>query len=185
MLDFYDAGLVQQLATNLFYGWGYNFYKAENQLRADDQLVRAKCVFLLNETAASVGAAEAAFRREHLPPPTRAKPYPDADAVAGAQKLERLHAELVALAARIQNLPAPESDLVFKRYREEATTLLLLLDRDAQLVGRCDLLRSTLAGKDAVWLLGNLSEFLPGIGAVEAALRSREQFLLGFPSLQV
>ena len=182
MLDFYDAGLVQQLATNLFYGWGYNFYKAENQLRADDQLVRAKCVFLLNEAATSVRTAEAAFRREHLPPPTRARPYPDAEAVAGAQKLERLHAELLALAARIQNLPVPETDLVFRRYREEATTLLVLLDRDAQLVGRCDLLRSALVGKDAAWLLGNLTEFLPGLGAIEAALHSREQMLLGFPT---
>ncbi len=182
MLDFYDASLVQQIATNLFYGWGYNFYKAENQLRADDQLVRAKCVFLLNETASSVGTAESTFRRERLPAPTRARPYPDAEAVASAGKLERLHAELLALAARIQNLPVPASDLIFKRYREEGTTLLALLDRDAQLVGRCDLLRSALAGKDATWLVGNLTEFLPGIGAIEAALRGREQLLLGFPS---
>ena len=182
MLDFYDASLAQQIATNLFYGWGYNFYQAENQLRADDQLVRAKCVFLLNETANSVGIAESTFRRERLPAPTRAKPFPDAEAVAGAQQLERLHAELLALAARIQTLPVPADDLVFKRYRDEGATLLLLLDRDAQLVGRCELLRSFLVSKDAGWLLGNLTEFLPGIGAVEAALRSREQVLLGFPA---
>ena len=44
---FYDAGLLRQLATNLFYGWGYNFYRLENQLRADDQLVRTKAASLL------------------------------------------------------------------------------------------------------------------------------------------
>jgi hypothetical protein len=30
------------LATNLFYGWGYNFYRIENQLRADDQMIRSR-----------------------------------------------------------------------------------------------------------------------------------------------
>ena len=40
--SFYDAGTLRQIATNLFHGWGYNFYRAENQLRADDQLVRAR-----------------------------------------------------------------------------------------------------------------------------------------------
>jgi hypothetical protein len=37
---FYDAGALRQVATNLLYGWGYNFYRIENQLRADDRLVR-------------------------------------------------------------------------------------------------------------------------------------------------
>ena len=75
-LDFYDAGALRQIATNLFYGWGYNFYKQENQLRADDQIVRAKAGWILSNAAASVDAAESDFRREFLPAPTRAKPFP-------------------------------------------------------------------------------------------------------------
>lgn len=181
MFDFYDAGLLQQIATNLFYGWGYNFYKVENQLRADDQLVRSRCVALLNETAASVEGAEARFRRERLPLPTRAKPFPDPEAVAGAQALERLHRAVVALAGRIQNAPSPANDRIFQRYRDEEVTLAALLERDIQLVGRCDLLRSTLSGKDAAWLLGNMPQLEPGMAAIEAALLGREHFLTGLP----
>jgi len=42
MSAFYDQGPLSQIAINLFYGWGYNFYRQENQLRADDQLIRAQ-----------------------------------------------------------------------------------------------------------------------------------------------
>jgi hypothetical protein len=40
--DFYDVDELEKTAVNLFYGWGYNFYRLENQLRADDLTVRAK-----------------------------------------------------------------------------------------------------------------------------------------------
>ena len=43
---FYDVGPLRQVAINLFYGWGYNFYREENQLRADDQLIRSKAAWL-------------------------------------------------------------------------------------------------------------------------------------------
>ena len=66
---FYDAGAVRRVANTLFLGWGYNFYRKENQLRADDQLVRAKAAWLLGQAAASVHAAEADHRREAFPPP--------------------------------------------------------------------------------------------------------------------
>ena len=60
---FYDAGALRQIATNLFYGWGYNFYRVENQLRADDQLVRSKAASLLGIAMASVEDG-----RERVPP---------------------------------------------------------------------------------------------------------------------
>src|ERR1700677_2957249 len=96
-LDFYDAGVIRQIATNLFYGWGYNFYRLENQLRADDQLVRAKAGGLLGAAAGGGQAAESNYRREFLPAPTRGKPFPDAAAVAGAQQLERLFKSISAI----------------------------------------------------------------------------------------
>ena len=40
--DFYVVDELEKIAVNLFYGWGYNFYRLENQLRADDLTVRAK-----------------------------------------------------------------------------------------------------------------------------------------------
>src|SRR5436305_8355397 len=116
---FYDAGLLWQLATNLFYGWGYNFYREENQLRADDQLVRAKAASLLGMAMAGAGQAEAEYRRQFLPPPSRQHPFPDVGAVANAQRLERLVRQIGDLEALIHHQPAPENDRMTERYRRE------------------------------------------------------------------
>src|SRR5271157_5162196 len=98
--DFYDVDELEKIAVNLFYGWGYNFYRLENQLRADDLTVRAKVGWLLGLARASVDTAESAYRRERLPSPTREKPRPDA--VAGAQMLERMSKEIGALEGQIR-----------------------------------------------------------------------------------
>jgi hypothetical protein len=177
-LDFYDAGVIRQLATNLFYGWGYNFYRLENQLRADDQLVRAKAGWLLGVAAASVQGAESNYRREFLPAPSRAKPYPDAAAVAGAQQLERLFASIVAIANRLAELPVPENDRITQRFREEAPTLAALIAQDEQLVGQCELLRSTLDKRDGAWMLEKFKEIQTGLEAIEATLLRRQAVLL-------
>lgn len=178
-MDFYDAGALRQIATNLFYGWGYNFYRQENQLRADDQLVRAKAGWLLGVAAAAVLAAEGEYRREFLPAPSRAKPFPDAEAVAGAQKLERLAKAMMALAARMTDQPVPENDRMTQRFRQEAATLAALIAIDEQLVGQCELLRSSLDHRGGGWVLENLSAVLKGIEAIEGSLLKREALLLG------
>jgi hypothetical protein len=177
-LDFYDAGVLRQIATNLFYGWGYNFYRLENQLRADDQLVRAKAGWLLGVAAASVLTAESNYRREFLPAPSRAKPYPDAAAVTGAQQLERLSASISAIANRLAELPVPENDRITQRFREEAPTLAALIAQDEQLVGQCELLRSTLDKRDGAWMLERIKEVQTGLEAIEATLLRRQAVLL-------
>jgi hypothetical protein len=175
---FYDASLLRQLATNLFYGWGYNFYRLENQLRADDQLVRLKAASLLGVATASVTDAETEYRHQVLRPPSREHPFPDAGAVAIAQRLERLAREIGALEALILQQPVPESDRMTQRYRKEATTLATLTHHDEQLVGQCELLRSMVAGKDASSILGNLQNLESGLEAIRTTLRRREAVLL-------
>ncbi|HUJ40964.1 MAG TPA: hypothetical protein VLW54_10485 [Candidatus Acidoferrales bacterium] len=175
---FYDAGALRQLATNLFYGWGYNFYRVENQLRADDQLVRTKASWLLGVAKAGVGDAESKYRREFLPPPSRAKPYPDASAVDGAQRLERLGREIGALEILIQQQPVPENDRMTQRYRLEAPTLKALIGSDEQLVGQCELLRSLVEARDGASLLKEMADLEGGLEAIRATLRSREAILL-------
>ena len=175
---FYDAGLLRQMATNLFYGWGYNFYRVENQLRADDQLVRSKAASLLGLAMASVSEAEAAYRRQFLPSPTRAKPFPDHAAVAAAQQLERMAKEIGSLEALIQQQPVPENDRVTQRFRLEAPTLKALIHYDEQLVGQCDLLRSMLDKKDGAAILTKLPDLEGGLEAIRGTLLSREAVLL-------
>lgn len=176
---FYDAGPLRQAATNLFHGWGYSFYRVENQLRADDQLVRSKAGGLLGIAMAGVSAAETEYRREFLPAPSRKKPFPDAAAIESAQRLERLAAAIGALEASIQQQPVPENDRMTQRYREEALTLQDLIHYDEQLVGQCDLLRSMVNGKDGAAILENLPDLQNGLEAIRATLLHRQAVLCG------
>jgi hypothetical protein len=174
---FYEPGALRHVAINLFYGWGYNFYRKENQLRADDQLVRAKAAWLIGQAHAALQATEQAYRREKLPPPSRAKPFPDAAAVAACQSLERLAGDLGALVGRLHALPAPENDRMTQRYRNEAATLVALGDIDHQLVGQAELLRQSLDGKGGDWVLEHLAELQAGVAAIGETVRQRQAVL--------
>jgi hypothetical protein len=176
-MAFYDAGALRQIATNLFYGWGYNFYRTENQLRADDQLVRSKAAWLLGSAMASVCSGEAEYRREFLPAPSRAKPFPDADAVASAQSLERLARDIGALEIFIHQQPVPENDRMTQRYRQEAATLKALAGHDEQLVGQCELLRTMVNGQNGSALLASLADLQAGLEAIRTTLHDREAVL--------
>lgn len=176
--DFYNLDDLEQIAVNLFYGWGYNFYRLENQLRSDDLTVRAKVGWLLGLARASVDAAESAYRRERLPAPTREKPRPDPDAVAGASILERLSGEIGALEGRIRAQPAPENDRMTQRYRHEAATLQHLLTCDIAVAGRAEMLRAMLDQKDGAWMIEKSTEIQAGLRSIEAALRDRQMALV-------
>jgi len=175
---FYDAGPLKQVAINLFYGWGYNFYRHENQLRADDQLVRAKAAWLLGLAQASVDQAEGVFRREHIAAPSRAHPFPDAQAVEGAQALERLGKAIGELVGRLHAQPVPENDRMTQRHRQEAETLAALSTCDEQLIGQADLLRGLTEGRDGAVLLETLATLKAGVAAIEATLRQRQGLLV-------
>ena len=179
MPGFYDAGPLQQIAINLFYGWGYNFYRLENQLRADDQLIRSKAAWLLGLAAAGLSAVEADYRREALPAPSRAHPFPDAAAVAIAQRLERLGRDICSLEVSLHQLPAPENDRMTQRYREEAPTLQTLINHDQLLIGQCELLRSLVSGQPTASVIEKLPEIDSGLAAIRSTLESRQATLLG------
>jgi len=177
--SFYDVGPLEKVAINLFYGWGYNFYRKENQLRADDQLIRSKVGMLLGSAHKSVETAERDYRRDFLPPPSREKPRPDASAVAGAQTIERFSRAIGALQGQITAQPVPENDRMTQRYRQEAETLQGLMASDQKLVGQAELLRSMLDQKDGPWIIENIASLQEGISAISETLRTRQ--LLVFP----
>jgi hypothetical protein len=176
---FYDEGSLQQAAINLFHGWGYNFYRTENQLRADDQLVRSKAGWLLGMTRSSVEAVEGAYRREFFGTPSREQPFPPAAVVAEARKLERLAASIGTVAGRLQAQPVPENDRMTQRYRQEAATLKALITCDERLVGQCALLHAMVDTRRAAWILEHLDELEDGLTAIQQTLRSREAVLMG------
>ncbi len=174
---FYDVARLDKIAINLFYGWGYNFYRLENQVRADDLIVRERIGWLLGQSRAIVEAAQSAYRRKYLPPPSRAKPLPDADAVEAARTLEDLCNGIGQLEGTIRALPVPENDRMTQRYRQEAQTLMALGACDQRLIGLAEALRQTLENKDHDWILANLATVQDGMALITSQVHER-QFLL-------
>jgi hypothetical protein len=171
------ADKIAHLAVNLFQGWGYNFYRKENLLRADDLMLRARVSELLIAAKMSVAAAEKTYRREFLPAPTREKPRPDAAALRDAQTLERLAASIGGLEGHIRALPVPEPDRMTAHLRREAETLSRLLEADQAMVGHAEFLRSLLVAAGAAWILEHAADLAAQIGAIEAAIQSRRDVL--------
>lgn len=172
---FYDMTGLEQIAVNLFYGWGYNFYRLENQLRADDLLLRAKVSWLLGISRGVLETAQSEYRRTFRP--TRAKPFPDDAAIEAASTLESLCGLVGQLEGRIRALPAPENDRMTQRYRQEAETLIRLGQYDMQLAARADILRNLLDGKDATWVLENVLSLKEGIAAMTRNVQDRQELL--------
>lgn len=174
---FYDVDHLEQIAINLFYGWGYNFYRLENQLRADDLLVRSHVGVMLGSARKGVEAELSRYRRTFLAPPTRENPMPDPAAVSHARTLEELSAGVGQLEGAIRALPAPENDRMTQRYRHEADTLLHLRECDTQLVGQAETLRKMLT-QDYHWILQNEAVIRDGLRLLRRTLEAR-QLLLG------
>ena len=142
------AGRVKQVAANLFYGWGYNFYRDENKLRADDLLVRGKVSDLIGEARSHLAALEASYRREHLPAPTRERPFPDPEALARVRQFGDAMRSLESLETRVRNAAVPEMDRVMQRHRNERDTLQKLVVADGDLVEAVVRLRDGIMGVD-------------------------------------
>ncbi len=176
-IDLYDADAIERVAINLFYGWGYSFYRAENKLRADDLLTRQHAAGILGEARKTVDRAEAAFRAERLPQPTREQPAHDPQAMRDVATLEALARRIAAVADRIRAQPAPENDRITQRRRREADTLARLLAADTRLIGHAEALRRVLEGR-ADWLLEHAEAVGHTIDTIEAALRERAAVLV-------
>lgn len=173
---FYDTDRLEQVAINLFYGWGYNFYRLENQLRADDLLVRSQVSTLLGQARRSLEAEQSSYRRKFLPPPTREAPLPDPTALENARTLEELAAGIGQVEGAIRALPVPENDRMTQRYRQEAETLLRLRTCDTQLVGQAETLREMLT-RDHHWMLENAATLRDGLKLMRRTVEARQLLL--------
>lgn len=128
------AGPAKRLLSNLFYGCGYNFYRCERRLPADDLLIRGKLRQLLGECRAHLRSLEAAFWSERRPP-GRDYAFLNADAVVTAQALLDAQRAIEAMETTILIAAAPETSRIHQRDREERGTLgkIVAVDGDVLL----------------------------------------------------
>ena len=129
-----DAGVMKQTFSNLFYGWGYNFYRKENQLRADDLLIRSKVSELISMGVTCLTQKEQSYRRVALMAPTRENPTPNSTALANVRELQRARQALEALEVQVRNAAVPEMDRIHQRHENEKVTLEALMASDNQVV---------------------------------------------------
>jgi hypothetical protein len=168
-----DAGALRQFVVNLFYGWGYNAYRQENKDRADDLLVRQEVSHWLAQARAEVGRQESEFRREHLPPPTREKPFADRTAVAQAQAYQRLSQAIEAIELTVRSAALPEDDRTWRRHRDEGDTLKRLMDQDIAIAEAAALVLQEVGAQPAL----DLTRPLASLQALSGALAQRRAML--------
>jgi hypothetical protein len=131
----------------LLNGYGFNWYRADNQARADDLLIRSRASEHLAEAAASLRAAEATYRRRFIPPPSREHPSPDPACLAEARRLRDITDRIAALDTRLRGAAVPGDDKIWARFRTRQEDLLLQLCQcDLALVGTANDLRALAAG---------------------------------------
>jgi len=171
--DFYDVTALGQIGINLFHGYGYNFYREENQLRADDQKVRALVCEVLASAQKAISAAEGNFRRERIPPPTRANPFPPAEILADARRLESLGKAIGGVEGQVRHAPVPENDRMTQRYREEGAMLIELAEKDSVLVGQAQTLRTLVVNKTPDEILAAFPDLEEGVAAITRTLEER------------
>jgi len=135
---FRDRGLpgdddpLYQVGVMLINGWGYNWYRLDNRMRADDLLIRERAAGYLTAAAAQLRDLEARYRRKFLPPPSREHPYPEPEHVAAARQFREVEGRIAEIETRVRGAPVPANDKIWERHRDGIDIL--------QRLGRCDAL---------------------------------------------
>jgi hypothetical protein len=142
-----QAGPARRLLSNLFYGWGYSFYRRENELHADDLLIRGKLSQLLRDSRMHLFLLHQAFLRKHLPP-DRGRSFPNPGAVGMGMALERAQRELETMETTVRTAVAPEIGYIGRHDREERATLAALVALDGEALLALVTLRDAIARFD-------------------------------------
>jgi hypothetical protein len=121
---------LYRIGVMLLNGYGYNWYRLDNQMRADDLLVRSRASEHMESAAARLRDLEGYYRRKYLPPPTRAHPDPDPQHLAAAQHFRAVADRILEIDTRLRGAAVPPDDKIWLRQRGELETL--------QRLGKCD-----------------------------------------------
>jgi len=98
---------LYRIGVTLLNGYGYNWYRLDNQMRADDLLVRSRASEHLESAAAQLRDLEGRYRRKYLPPPTREHPDPDPQHLAAARQFRAVADRTLEIDTRLRALLYP------------------------------------------------------------------------------
>ena len=138
---------LYRIGMLLLNGYGYNWYRLDNQMRADDLLVRSRASEHLESAAARLRDLEGRYRRKYLPPPTREHPDPEPQHLAAAQEFRDLAERILKSDTKLRGAAMPPDDKVWLRHRGELETLQQLGICDVLLVARAKELAGLVAGQ--------------------------------------
>ncbi|MBV8118447.1 MAG: hypothetical protein JO081_00725 [Alphaproteobacteria bacterium] len=125
---------LYRIGVMLLNGYGYNWYRRENQMRADDLLIRSRASEHLEKAAVRLRDLESRYRRKYLLPPTRERPDPEPQAVAGARRFRVLMERVLEIDTGLRGAAVPPEDKIWQRHRSELDALERLTQCDAILV---------------------------------------------------
>lgn len=144
-----EPGPAKRLLSNLFYGCGYNFYRFEHELLADDLLIRGKLSQLVHDCRAHLCSLEVAFRREHRAQTGGDYAFLTPAAITTVQALLSAQRDLQAMEASIRSATVPESRHFHGSHREMRGTLEELVMLDGEVVLALVTLRDAVAKLDS------------------------------------
>jgi hypothetical protein len=126
---------LYRIGVMLINGYGYNWYRLDNQMRADDLLVRSRAGDHLGGAVARLRDLEGRYRRKFLPPPTREHPDPEPAHLAAARQFRAIEERIGEIDTRVRGAAVPPNDKIWQRHRDEVDTLARLGNCDVLLVG--------------------------------------------------
>lgn len=137
---------LYRIGVMLINGYGYNWYRQDNQMRADDQLVRSRASDTLAGAVARLRDLEGRYRRKFLPPPTREHPEPELSHLAAVRLFRAIEDRIGEVDTRLRGAAIPPNDRVWQRRRGEIDTLRRLGECDVLLIGGSKELSDLIAG---------------------------------------
>jgi hypothetical protein len=129
-----DDSRLYRIGVMLLNGYGYNWYRLDNRMRADDLLIRGRAGGHLAGAAARLRDLEGRYRRKYLPPPTREHPEPPPDHLAAVRQFRDAAERLGEVETKVRGGAVPANDKVWQRHRDEIDTLQRLGECDAILL---------------------------------------------------
>ena len=121
---------LYRIGVMLLNGYGYNWYRWDNQMRADDLLVRSRASEHLESASARLRDLEGRYRRKYLPPPTREHPDADPQHLDAARHFRAVAERILEIDTRLRGAAVPPDDKIWLRQRGEVEIL--------QQLGKCD-----------------------------------------------